>query len=216
MKEKASKYIIKGVILLEVALAAFIVAGVVIGSVDLFRYFKIIYTTPPLQTFSLLKTFLGHALLLVIGLELVIMLVRHTPASVIEVLLFATARKMIIEATTMVDILLGIISIGALFAINKFFSPGETLLEKGTIVSSATPIEEINKMIGAKIPEKLGYTLGGVITRLAQEKGKKPAVGQVYQIGDAEVSIYSMEGDLIKKLLIKNTNSGEDKEDDEK
>ena len=31
MKEKASKYIIKGVIILEVALAAFIVAGVVIG-----------------------------------------------------------------------------------------------------------------------------------------------------------------------------------------
>lgn len=216
MREKASKYIIKWVLILEVALATFIVAGVIIGSVDLVRYFGIIYTTPPLETFSLLKTFLGHALLLVIGLELVVMLVKHTPASAIEVLLFATARKMIIEAESMVDILLGIISIGALFAINKFFSPGETLLEEGTIVNSATPIEEINKMIGVKIPEKLGYTLGGVITHLAQERGKKPAVGQVYQIGDAEVSIYSMEGDLIKKLLIKNVNNGKNKEDDEK
>ncbi|TYP48707.1 hypothetical protein [Thermosediminibacter litoriperuensis] len=131
MKDKAGKYIIKGVFILEVVLAIFIVFGVIVGSVDLFRYFKMIYLTPPLQTFSLLKTFLGHTLLLVIGLELVIMLVQHTPSSVIEVLLFATARKMIIEATTMFDLFLGIISIGGLFAINKIFAPGKTIGEEG-------------------------------------------------------------------------------------
>lgn len=212
MKKKGGKYIIKGVIVLEVLLAAFIVVGVLIGSIDLFRYFRLIYTTPPLETFSLFRAFLGHALLLVIGLELVVMLVKHTPASVIEVLLFATARKMIVESNSMVDILLGIISIGALFAVNKFFSPGESLVKKGTIVSSATPTEEISKMIGVKIPENLGHTIGGVISHLAQEKGEKPAVGQVYKIGDAEVSIYSMEGDLIKKLLI-NTDSAKDEDD---
>ncbi|ADL08131.1 hypothetical protein [Thermosediminibacter oceani] len=125
MKDKAGKYIVKGVFLLEVALAIFIVFGVIVGSVDLFRYIKMIYLTPPLQTFPLFKTFLDHALLLVIGLELVIMLVQHTPSSIIEVLLFATARKMIIEATTMFDILMGIVSIGGLFAINKFFALGK-------------------------------------------------------------------------------------------
>ncbi|MCG0275891.1 MAG: hypothetical protein L5655_06945 [Thermosediminibacteraceae bacterium] len=142
MKGKASEHIIKGVFILEVALAIFIVIGVIIGTVDLFRYFKIIYTTPPLQTFPLLRTFLGHALLLVIGLELVIMLVLHTPSSVIEVLLFATARKMIIEAETMSDIFLGIISIGALFAINKIFSPGKNLGEEGTIIGSTKSVND--------------------------------------------------------------------------
>ena len=97
MKGKISEKVVKSVFFLEVVLALFIVVGVIIGSLDLVRYFELIYKTPPLETFQVLQIFLGHTLTLVIGLELIIMLVRHTPSSIIEVLLYAIARKMIIE-----------------------------------------------------------------------------------------------------------------------
>ena len=97
---KISSKIVKAVFILEIILAVFIAIGVIVGSADIIRYFKIIYDTPPMETFPVMQTFLGHILTLVIGLELTIMLVSHTPSSVIEVLLYAIARKMIIESKT--------------------------------------------------------------------------------------------------------------------
>jgi hypothetical protein len=42
------------------------------------------------------QDFLGYAMTLVIAIEFIKMLLRHTPGSIIEVLLFAMARKLII------------------------------------------------------------------------------------------------------------------------
>jgi hypothetical protein len=66
------------------------------------------------------------------------MLVRHTASSVIEVLLYAIARKMIIESKTMFDILLGIIAIGRLFFINKVFDPARNFVTDVNFVNPAT------------------------------------------------------------------------------
>jgi cytochrome b subunit of formate dehydrogenase len=125
MKGNFTGKVIKGVFWLEAVLALIIITGIIIGSIDLVRYFKMFYESPPLETFSLVRTFLGHALTLIIGLELVTMLVTHTPSSVIEVLLYAVARKMIIESKSMLDILIGVVAIGLLFFINKRFNSGK-------------------------------------------------------------------------------------------
>ena len=109
---------------MEAVLEVFIIFGVIVGSIDIIKYFNMLLATPPVQSFSVLQTFLGHTLLLVIGLELVVMLVQHTPSSVIEVLLYAIARKIIVEAKTMFDIVLGILAIAGLFAINRISAKG--------------------------------------------------------------------------------------------
>lgn len=210
MRKKIVNFIVKSVFLLESLLSIFIIFGVIVGSVDLFRYFKMIYITPPLQTFSLLQTFLGHTLLLVVGLELVIMLVRHTPSGVIEVLLYATARKIIIEAKSMWEIFLGIIAIGALFAINRIFNPGKTFSQEGVLVNSAMPVEEVNKLAKVNIPKDLGNTIGGVIFNLAKAEGKEIKEKDVYYVNDAEITIVSMEENLIKNILIRKVKDGED------
>ena len=44
--------------------------------------------------------FLEKAMMLAIGLEFVKMLCKHTPSTIIDVLLFAIARQMIVEHTT--------------------------------------------------------------------------------------------------------------------
>lgn len=210
MKKKITNFIVKSVFLLEAFLAFFIIFGVIVGSIDLVRYFRMIYETPPLQTFSLLQTFLGHALLLVVGLELVIMLVRHTPSSIVEVLLYATARKIIIETKSTWEIFLGIIAIGVIFAINRIFAPGKSFSSEGVLVNSAMPVEEVNRLANVNIPMNLGNTIGGVIFNLANEEGKVLKEKDVFYINDAEVTIISMEENLIKNLLIKKIKDGED------
>ena len=64
---------------------------------------------------------LGHAFNLIIGVEFIKMLAKHTPGSAIEVLLFAISRQMVVEHTSAVETLLGILAIALIFIIRKFW-----------------------------------------------------------------------------------------------
>ena len=64
--------------------------------------------------------FLANALSLVVGVEFVKMLCRHTAQTVVEVLMFATARQMVVEHMAPTQTLIGVIAIAILFAIRKF------------------------------------------------------------------------------------------------
>ena len=64
--------------------------------------------------------FLANALSLVVGVEFVKMLCRHSAQTVVEVLMFATARQMVVEHMAPAQTLVGVIAIAILFAIRKF------------------------------------------------------------------------------------------------
>lgn len=57
---------------------------------------------------------------IIIGIELLKMLCRHDLDSVVEVLMFAVAREMIINHMPIIETLIGIIAIAVLFSIRKF------------------------------------------------------------------------------------------------
>ena len=63
---------------------------------------------------------LGNILTLIIGVEFVKMLAKHTAENLLEVLMFAIARQMIVEHLDMIDTLIGIISIAIIFAVRKY------------------------------------------------------------------------------------------------
>lgn len=67
-----------------------------------------------------LEYFLNRLLMLAVATEFIKMLCRHTASSVIEVLLFATARQMIVEHYSPVQTLISVIAIACLFAIRKY------------------------------------------------------------------------------------------------
>ena len=69
---------------------------------------------------------LSTVLTLVIGVEFIKMLCRHTSETVIDVLLFAMARQIVIYHDSSLDLLLGIIAIVGLFAAKKYFAKKET------------------------------------------------------------------------------------------
>ena len=64
------------------------------------------------------STFLSQALSLVVGVEFVKMLCQHSAQTVVEVLMFATARQMVVEHLGPAETLLGVLSIAVLFAIS--------------------------------------------------------------------------------------------------
>jgi len=73
---------------------------------------------------------LSMTLSLVIGVEFTKMLFKHTPESVLDVLLFAIARQVVMYHERTMDLLFGIVAIAGLFAIKKYLvekKPEETL-----------------------------------------------------------------------------------------
>ena len=57
---------------------------------------------------------------LVIGLEFIKMLIKHTPESVIEVLMFIISRQMIMYHEESFALLIGVVAIAGLFAVKKY------------------------------------------------------------------------------------------------
>lgn len=115
--------------ILELILAIFLIVGVLIGMKDIFAYLIDIYVTDAINTYDIFRQFLAHILLLVVGIELILMLVSHSVDSIVEFILFVIARKMLIYADTMLDLLLGTISIAILFLMIKFLASRKDLIK---------------------------------------------------------------------------------------
>ena len=124
MVEKESRILLKVSKAFETALSIVFIIIIFLGMIDLVRSVYTAYIVDfanPVE-YSQLNAFLAEALLLVIGVELVVMLSLHIPGALLEVLLYAIARKLILLPKTsgMGDLLLGIIAIGCIFAIKKY------------------------------------------------------------------------------------------------
>ena len=104
--------------LFEIGLAFVVAFGFVVSVIPLLK------EMPELVSHSSgtaeFHEFLENTLTLVIGIEFIKMLIKHTPVSVIEVLLFAIARHAILASGTALENLLTILSIAVIFAIRKF------------------------------------------------------------------------------------------------
>lgn len=92
-KRSLKKSLVNSTLLLEIFIALFIILAIIISFTDLAKYIYQIIFSNQVISYDLLTNFLGHALLMAVGVELVVMLINHTPGSIIEVLLFAIARK---------------------------------------------------------------------------------------------------------------------------
>lgn len=147
LKNLKSK-IISGVMWLETLLAIFMIASVLVSSKDLISFIIQIFTLDAIPSYDMFQKFLSHLLLLVIALELALMLVKHTPNSVVEVMLYAIARKMLVYGSSALEIFLGVLSLAEYFFIKKylFSEQDKKLEEKESFVQelSVDIIEETN------------------------------------------------------------------------
>ena len=148
MIKKQEKTLLKLSKVFELILSIIILIIVFLGMMDLsrsvYQSYIVEFATP--VEYSELNSFLAEGLLLVIGVELVVMLCLHVPGTLIEVLLFAIARKLILLPKTsgMIDLFLGILAIGIIFAIRKYLLNQE---EKNMSLSNLYNLNEIKKYI---------------------------------------------------------------------
>ena len=112
------------VYIFESILAMVVLIAVFLGTIDVLRMiwtaYIVEYHTP--VAYSQLNDILAQILLLVIAIEFVVMLSLHIPGTIIEVLLYAIARKMLLlqKSGGMLEVLLGVIAIAGLFTIRKY------------------------------------------------------------------------------------------------
>jgi len=76
-----------------------------------------------------LVSILDDAIILAIGAELIKMLCKHTPETIIEVLAFALARQLIVGHAAPWENLITVVAIAILFAIRKFLLNRHDMVE---------------------------------------------------------------------------------------
>ena len=188
---------------LEYVICVIILIAVVAGLPDLFRYIWDFAKNPSsIISYRAFSDFLKHALMLVVGIELIYMIISHQNENILTLVLFVIARKMLVYAEGMLDILIGTVSIVLIFITLKFIVMKEYSIKKfdGTFSASVSLKDlknEHNIVIDAS-----ENTLGGLVARLAGEAGKKPNEGDIYSYGGYDFSIKKMTEGVIDRILI--------------
>lgn len=122
-RKKLNDLIIKIARYTEMLMSAIITGVILIMIVNLIIHLpETLSTTIENDAFN---QFLSSALGLVVGIEFVKMLCNYTSETVIEVLMMATARQMVVEHLSPVNTLIGTAAIAVLFAIRKFLCEPE-------------------------------------------------------------------------------------------
>lgn len=103
---------------IEVALSLIILVVITLAGIRLIH--EVLNTSILSMDTEFFNSFLSQALSLVVGVEFVKMLCQHSALTVVEVLMFATARHMVVQHLTLTETLIGVISIAILFAIRKY------------------------------------------------------------------------------------------------
>lgn len=118
---------------IEYVIAIFLVIGMIIGLIDLAHYFISIFQASGVDAYNEFQAFLGHALLLIVGAELILMILYHSTNALLELILFVIARKMLIYSHTPTDLVIGTVGLAIVFSIIKFLVEDESsdIMSKG-------------------------------------------------------------------------------------
>lgn len=116
-KKKMAHWLSKGAYFVEVLISFVLLAAVVVLLIEMVAESGIFWPDGQHLDFN---QFLSSMFNLIIGVEFTKMLCKHTPDTVVEVLLFAIARQAVINHDNIWESILGVVAIAGLFAIRKF------------------------------------------------------------------------------------------------
>ena len=111
-------FIIQSSTLLEISLSGLVLIGLLISIVPLIQWMPGLFID---GNDVEIRTFLERALDIVIGIEFIKMLAKHSPGSSLEVLLYAITRHMVVGHESALENLLSVGAIALIFVVRKFF-----------------------------------------------------------------------------------------------
>lgn len=190
---------------LELLVAALIIVSVTLATaslvIDLGNYSANLFNKDTAS--ELYNAIFTTAIYIVIGIEMIKMIVKHTPASVLEVLLFVIAKRVVAETEFgSLDMLLCVLAIAAIFAIKKFLHYDTYSTKDGMTFPGDTKLNDIEDIMNINLPASLGETIGEVVVGELRRLERRIAVGETINLNDALCRIHSMEDDEIKKIEI--------------
>ena len=185
--------------IMEFVIAVLLACGVIIMIVQLIFS---IGELPDLGTYPNYDDLLTACFNLIIGVELIRMLYLHTPITVFEVLLFAIARQIIIDHSSPVNSLIGVIAIAILFATRKFLFVAFDETEKTTFRASQK-VYQINRLFRLDIPcSDRDDTLLDVILQKMEEEDTEPATGACVYFADFGLRIARIRDGKITRIEV--------------
>lgn len=205
MEEKVIEkleYIIK---LVEIFICIIILIGVLAGIPDLISYVtSVIKMDDPSLSYEMVNEFLRHSLLLVVGIELVEMIITRSHESILTLILFVIARKMLVLSDGMSDILLASISIGIIFLIIKFVAKDDNIIAKlDNSFSASVPLEKISMEYDINVPVDMANTIGGLVYELAKlEDIEEIKENTSFSYGSYTYKVISMKEGVIERVRI--------------
>ena len=138
---------------------------------------------------------------LIIGVELIRMMYQHTPDTVFEVLLFAIARHIIIDNTSIWSSLVGVCAIAVLFATRKYLFCEFDITDE-FIFRATTKVNAVNKILLVSLPPEPGEKVLELITTKFEEFETETGVGACVYIGDVGLRVAKMHAGKISRIEV--------------
>ncbi len=111
-----------------ILLSIILVSGVLVSFVGIPNLFTAIINGKPGALIDLLE----FAATAIIGIELVYVIIAQNLESVIEILMIALTRELLIKSWDTWEIVLGIVGIGVLFAVKKYLIDNRDKIQNGS------------------------------------------------------------------------------------
>ncbi|MCP1103729.1 uncharacterized membrane protein (DUF373 family) [Aequitasia blattaphilus] len=142
MRQKTQEILFRLSYILEVLISLIIVVAIMILGIKLAIQVPVLAKSQNIEgDFAL---FLSTCFSLIIGIELVKMLVKHSLTIAVEVLVFSLARQMVVKHLSAVETLITIFSLAGLFAIRMWLIHRE----KDKVLGELKPLaDKENKVV---------------------------------------------------------------------
>ncbi len=138
MRKKLQDKMFESSYLFELLIAIIVAISILLFAVRMI--FDLVNLGLAFESTSSLMTVLDDAIILAIGAELIKMLCKHTPETIIEVMAFALARQLIVGHAAPLQNLITVIAIAILFGVRRF------LLNRYDVVETPDGFVEVEKI----------------------------------------------------------------------
>lgn len=153
-------------------------------------------------SFTNIREFLDEALWLIIGIEFVKMLIKHTPGAAIEVLLFAIARQMIAGHPSAWETLLGVVSIAGLFAVRKYLFIHAFDEAEKYVFDSNKKLRQVNHRTMVMVPGDPDETIGELIRTGLEQENEQIRKGATLSLSNVILRVHKMLGEEITMVEV--------------
>ena len=199
MENYAHLFLKKLTKVLELVIAAVLACGIIIMLIQLIATVRHL---PDLHTYPNYDDLLTSCFNLIIGVELIRMLYLHSPITVFEVLLFAIARQIIIDHSSPVNSLLGVVAIAILFATRKYLFSAFDETDK-TVFRASQKVYQINRLFHMNIPcDSRDETLRDVLLKKLEEEGKSANTGSCVYFTDLGLRVAKITDGKITRIEV--------------